>query len=75
MTVKMLEENEAAYGWKPTRNTFDNESMICEFRITMYYKLKAKKSSIFLRKLSHLWLPTRIQYVGARETRISYNNS
>lgn len=30
MTVKMLEENGAAYGRKPTRNTFDNETSICE---------------------------------------------
>ncbi len=74
MTVKMLEENDAAYGRNPTRNTFDNESMISEFHITLYYKLKAQKGSIFLRKLSHLLPPTRIQDVGARETRISYNN-
>ncbi len=35
MNVKMLEENDAAYGRKPTVNTFDNESMICEFLITL----------------------------------------
>jgi hypothetical protein len=74
MNVNMLEENDAAYVWKSTGNTFDNESMICEFRITLYYKLKAKKGPIFLRKLCHLWLPIMIQYAGAKEIQISYNN-
>ncbi len=74
MTMKMLEDNYAAYGVNPSGNTFNNESMICEFRKTLYYKLKTKKGSIFLRKLSHLWLPIKILDVGARETRISFNN-
>ncbi len=74
MNVKMLEKNDAAHEQKSTCNTLDNESMICEFLITLYYKLSEKKGSIFFSKLSHLWQPIRIQDVGASETQISYNN-
>jgi hypothetical protein len=52
---------------------FDKGPVIYEFRIALYYELKAKTVSIFLRKLLHLWLNAKIPNVSDRKTRISYN--
>jgi len=44
MTVimKMLEENDSAYGRTSTSKTFDNKSMICEFRTIIFRRRSCK---------------------------------